>query len=342
MKVSVAVFNEENPPFLSEIYIKSINNEVIDIQHFDNLSLAIDSVKKAKAWGVLHIKPNFSETLIEGFENIDEWDGDEAPDDRMKLYSDLSCIFKTITATKMLDEAFVNFSANALTKLNYNPSIFNIPIQMGEAIHGTLQGGNFFGLKTFYIPGVLIIISYTISFAMTILAVIAEKTEKILDRNYAAGVSPTHLILGHLLTRLTFMSINLIVVFFVAIYGFHIPTNGSRTLALALLILQCIAGLTNGLVISALLPNLHYAAILSNGILLFMFIASGVLWSVGSMPYWFRWLSYFMPTTIPTESFRHILSRGLPFSHFEVYSGFLVTIFYIFVFFLSSIFFFRH
>ena len=43
------------------------------------------------------------------------------------------------------------------------------------------------------------------------------------------------------------------------------------------------------------------------------------------MPYWVRWFSYIQPQTLPTETLRHVLSRGWGILEPGVYGGFIVT-----------------
>lgn len=55
-------------------------------------------------------------------------------------------------------------------------------------------------------------------------------------------------------------------------------------------------------------------------------ILSGIIWPLEAMPYWIRWFSYIQPQTLPTETLRHVLSRGWGIQEPGVYLGFLVTI----------------
>jgi ABC-type multidrug transport system permease subunit len=43
------------------------------------------------------------------------------------------------------------------------------------------------------------------------------------------------------------------------------------------------------------------------------------------MPTYLRYLSFSLPTTIPSISLRSILTKGYPVTDFEVYSGFLIA-----------------
>ena len=81
--------------------------------------------------------------------------------------------------------------------------------------------------------------------------------------------------------------------------------------------------------VSALVPDFFICAAASNGLLIFIFIISGVLWSLETLPYYIRWFSFVQPTTLPAESMRSMLTRGLGLAHASVWPGFLVSVIWI-------------
>ena len=58
---------------------------------------------------------------------------------------------------------------------------------------------------------------------------------------------------------------------------------------------------------------------------LLFFIFAGIIWPLEAMPHWIRSFSYFQPQTLPTETLRHILSRGWSIEDTGVWIGFVVT-----------------
>ena len=92
------------------------------------------------------------------------------------------------------------------------------------------------------------------------------------------------------------------------------------------------------MLLSSFAPQMFSAAVLGNAVLLTIFIISGILWPFEALPYWIRPISYIQPSTIPTESIRSILARGLSITHPSVYLGFLVSGIWAFVFLFAAIF----
>lgn len=83
--------------------------------------------------------------------------------------------------------------------------------------------------------------------------------------------------------------------------------------------------------VSAVVPDFFICAAASNGLLIFIFIISGVLWSLETLPYYIKWFSYIQPTTLPAEAMRSMLTRGLSVTHPNVWPGYAASIIWIFL-----------
>lgn len=154
-----------------------------------------------------------------------------------------------------------------------------------------------------------------------------------------------------MLVRLILCAINAALMLFVALHLFADPAwslpiwsstaIGPAFSAFLLLLLQSSAGLSHGLLISAICPDLFMAAVLGNGVLLVVFILGGVLWPVLSLPPALRIVSRLLPPTQAAEALRSLLSRGLDIQKPLVYNGFIVSGVYSVSFFLLAAFLFR-
>lgn len=98
-----------------------------------------------------------------------------------------------------------------------------------------------------------------------------------------------------------------------------------------------LSGLTHGMMVSSMCSEFYMQAVISNGMLMTMFILSGALWPLESLPNWLKEASKFFPTTIPTESLRGILSKGLNYNDPIVYYGFITSTAWSIVFFFSAV-----
>jgi len=91
------------------------------------------------------------------------------------------------------------------------------------------------------------------------------------------------------------------------------------------------------MMVSSMCPEFYMQAVISNGMLLTMFILSGALWPLESLPVWLKETGRFLPTTIPTESLRSVLTRGLDYTHPLVYAGFVISTMWSIVFFFFAV-----
>ena len=186
-------------------------------------------------------------------------------------------------------------------------------------------------------PGLLIILTYSVSYALTVLSLVTEISDKMFDRHQCIGLTSNQLIFSHLFTRFIFSATGTIMVILMSIFFFDITNHGSLLNAVTLLLLQSYCAMTHGMLISALCPSLFICASISNGYLFFVFIISGVLWSFETLPPLMKQIGILMPSTIPCESLRTIMTRGQGFESNTVVFGYVITIAWIFIHYFLTI-----
>jgi ABC-type polysaccharide/polyol phosphate export permease len=309
---------------LSEDLLKSLNTYALKQIRFDDRQKALEEVRAGRLLGILHVKPQFSEALIDklNFNNESGLVGNSI----VTFEGDVSNQLLLNMFSLLFYEGYLKFVKYALVKLNMNPILGRLPVSVGGFLFGRYEESDYSGINAYAGPGLLMIIVYSVAFALTGLALLVDKSNGMFERNRVAGVQSSPMLLSLVIVNMSLFALGLFVLLLVAVHLFDIPLNGSMTAAYVLLLLQSLAGLANGLLLSSVLNSISEYAILGNGILLFMFILSGALWSVESMPFYVRWLAHLLPATQPIESLRSILVRGLHFTEAPVYHGYLVSI----------------
>ena len=66
-----------------------------------------------------------------------------------------------------------------------------------------------------------------------------------------------------------------------------------------------------------------------SGLILPLWIMSGVLWPLESIPHYFRYISDLSPLTQPLDALRSVMLRGWTYSQPSVIQGYLVSLVYI-------------
>lgn len=168
-------------------------------------------------------------------------------------------------------------------------------------------------------------------------SLVGEISDKVFDRHQCIGLTSNQLIFSHLFTRFIFSATGTILVMLMSIYLFDISNHGSFWNAITLLLLQSYCAMTHGMLVSALCPSLFICASVSNGYLFFVFIISGVLWSSETLPPLMKTIGYMMPSTIPCESLRTIMTRGQGFESNTVIYGYAITVIWIIIHYVATI-----
>jgi hypothetical protein len=144
--IPVAVVNDECPPnfecqdSLSRSFLDSIDPYFINQYNYTHFEDGLKAVKSGLMWAVIHIKPNFSQSLEHRL--IFESDGEEFENitieqSTVKIYADLTNKIISITMRRVLEESFLHFAQNSLNDYGYNPKLATPPIMVGKAIYGS-------------------------------------------------------------------------------------------------------------------------------------------------------------------------------------------------------------
>ena len=218
----------------------------------------------------------------------------------------LMAIFENIFYNDYFD--FVRY---ALTKLEIKPSYGKLPVSIGEEVFGKYIKKDYSAINAYAAPGLLIIIVYSVSFALTGLSLLTEKTNGVFERNIVSGVTTNTIVISHLLINMSVFAFGLFFLLQMTTKLYDIPVRGSFIAGYSILLLQCFTGLGkiclkkkfslliskplkmmflfnfnrsgNGLLLSAVMDTIWAYAIVGNGILLFIFITSGALWPLGML-----------------------------------------------------------
>lgn len=324
-QLPIGVINDDNDSQLSRILLKSLNSYILKQMPYNSFDRAVEDVKRGHIWGVLHIPANFSDSFLTRVFFDEDVSNETIKQSNVRLYADLTNKILGVTMDTVLVQTFEDFTSQALIELGYSPSLGRFPLELGETVYGSFSKSDFFGVRDFAAPGFLIVITYSVAYALTCLSLILERMDAMFERNYASGVTTSQILLSILLVRFIFVAIGTTLLLVMAVQLFDVPCRGSFWAVLLMLLLQSLAGMGMGLCVSSVAKDFFICAAISNGLLLFTFIISGVLWSLQTLPYYVRWFSFVQPTTVPAEAMRSMLTRGLNITHPSVWPGFLIT-----------------
>ncbi|UXI22784.1 hypothetical protein NH340_JMT08727 [Sarcoptes scabiei] len=233
--------------------------------------------------------------------------------------------------------AFQSFAQDYLSILGYNPATVTLPITIEKVIYGTVNPS----MTEFMAPGVIILIAYYATTALTALSLVLERKDGLLERSLVAGVNSFEFLISHIMTQTIVLTIQEVFMLATTFYIFKVPSRGLMLWVFSLTFFQGVAGVMFGLFISSLCADEVSAAMLGMGSFFPTIMLGGIFWPIQSMPDWMASMAAFLPQTLPVESMRFILSRGWGVEYFEVTLGFIATWGWIVIYLIAAAFIFK-
>ncbi|XP_072363224.1 ABC transporter G family member 23 [Scyliorhinus torazame] len=321
------VNNDTGQPAMSQTFLSHFDSNTITQIHL-NQSDAIKGVIDGKYWGVIGFGANFTQDFLlriyEKIVNESIVDGGS-----VHVWLDMTNPEIVITIQLKLQEALKGFVQDVLGKFAY---LSSLPIKIEEPIYGNKH----LDFTMFITPGIILSIAFFLAVGLTALSFVIERREGLLDRCWIAGVSSLEIILAHAVFHLLTMTIQTALLLIFTFLVFKIPNEGNLFLIVILILMQGITGMSLGLVIAAVFDDEQSAAQVALGIFYPNIVLSGILWPIESIPYVLRCFSLILPQTYAAEALRGVLYRGWGFTHWPVWSGFLITLAWNIIFLLSA------
>ncbi|EGG25352.1 ABC transporter G family protein [Cavenderia fasciculata] len=285
---------------------------LFEINYFNNTIDAVNSIKNGYNYGAMIIPENFTSTLPLRFQ--DPTDTALVNQSNINLYLDYSNYQIVVLIEQQMQLSFEAFGESYNMSLN--------PIIMEPPVYGTTSTN----LLSFLAPGMISLIIFAHSIAITAVSFVKEKSDGSLDRIYAIGVNTKIIIAGHFLGHMVLLIVQTTVLMLITIFGFKVPIQGDLALVIAMIMLLGSVGMGMGLVISSVSTQETEAIQLSLATYFPTLLLSGVIAPLESIPKWFIWASYGLPTTWAAKVLRDLMIKGSSFVYRDVWKGFLIVI----------------
>lgn len=161
------------------------------------------------------------------------------------------------------------------------------------------------------IPGLIAIIMMVIAALLTSLTIVRERETGTMEQLISTPLKPNELIVGKLIPYFGLAYIDLITVYLMGEYVFHVPFRGSILLMFLVSSLFLVGAMSLGFFISVIARNQFFATQLALlGTFLPAFILSGFVFPVGNMPYALQLVTYIIPARHLIIILRAIYLKG--------------------------------
>jgi ABC-2 type transport system permease protein len=145
---------------------------------------------------------------------------------------------------------------------------------------------------------------------LTAFSVVKEKEKGTIEQLLVTPLKPYEMILGKMIPPILIAMIDILVVFLVAVFWFRVPMRGSVTVLFTLGALFLTVGLGLGMFISTVSKNQRQSIMTTNLIMSPMFILSGFVFPIASMPILIQWLTSIIPLRYFLIIVRGIFLKG--------------------------------
>ncbi|XP_015792244.1 ABC transporter G family member 23-like [Tetranychus urticae] len=339
--IPMAVVNRDNwSNSLSTMFVSKLNETLLSVKYYDDFEEAFDSVGSLENWGLLNFPVNFSQALTDRFSSMEVDSEDVFKRSTIQLHGDLtdsivseSLIRRLRKSMAILIQLMVSTTLPEKSNLVYSSFIANSPIQVKDVslsnpvnFEERYERAELAGHLDFIAPGMIISITFAVSYATVAFSLITERTTQTFERNLVAGVTPTQLLFALSLSRTLFMIPYFFLITFLPISLFHLPTNLRSVLhSVPLLMSMNISGITYGMLLSVICDRLESCVMIAAATLFIIFSISSIIWPFQSIPGYFQWVSMAIPTTSAASTIRKIFYNNLMFNDFDALQTYLIV-----------------
>jgi ABC-2 type transport system permease protein len=257
---------------------------------------AVSAVRDCRAWGAIVFEEGFSASVMQAIHNMTHGlTVEQAP---IKVYLDAS--------NPNMAQAVAREVQAALQRVLVEDYNMAPPITMEqEMVYG--EGAEFID---FFAPGVMGLAATMVTFMLSIISFIHERTSFTLDRMLTSPVSEGEIVTGYVLAFGILGMVQSVIILTTAILLFQIQIVGSTLLVLLILFLLGLGMQGLGFLLSSRAKSEFQAIQLVPLILIPSILLAGVFWPLESVPEVLRPISWFIPLTYAVEACRSVMIRG--------------------------------
>jgi ABC-2 type transport system permease protein len=272
---------------------------------------AIDKVSKGEVWVAIVFPEHFTEDVMAAIDNL-----------RNGLSAIPSIIQFHVDATNPnIEQSVYTELQGSVQKVLVGTYHLIPPIAINEErVYG--EGAEFID---FFAPGVMGLAAMMVTFMLSIISFVHERTTGTLDRLLSTPVTEAEIVAGYALAFGLVGLVQTSVIFLTAVVLFQIQIVGSALLVLLIIFLLGVGNQGLGFLLSSNAKN-EFQAVQFMPIILFpSILLAGVFWPIEAVPEFLRPISYFIPLTYAVDGSRSVMIRGWGIEHIWVQLTILVV-----------------
>jgi ABC-2 type transport system permease protein len=257
---------------------------------------AVGEVEAGEAWAAIVFGGNFTADVLRSIEDIGSVPA--GPPGTIDIHIDAS---NTNIAQAIMNEVRLTVQEVVVTEYNVLP-----PITVSEErVYG--EGSEFID---FFAPGVMGLAAMMVTFMLSIISFVHERTTGTLDRLLTTPVTEGEIVAGYALALGLVALIQSTVILTTAVALFQVQIEGSPLLVLLIIFVLGAGNQGLGFLLSSNAKS-EFQAIQFMPLILFpSILLAGVFWPIEAVPDLLRPVSYFVPLTYAVDACRSVMIRG--------------------------------
>jgi ABC-2 type transport system permease protein len=306
--IPTAVVNQSQDQRSRDFVKALVDSQYFDVtQNLTNEAQVMQAIDSGQVRAGLTIPPSFSADLLNGKANISFLlDGSDSFS-AQSGYNAASIISQTysigITTEKVTRAggsggpaaAGLKMPITTSTQVLYNPDMIDL---------------------WFILPAIIGMILQSQAVVLAAMAVVREREAGTIEQILAAPIRPVELMLGKMIPLLGLGILMIAIVLGLGAFWFGVPFRGSLLLYLLLSLLFIASSLGLGLLVSAISHNQKETQQISQMVMLFSMLLTGLVYPTNAMPIIPQFIGDLIPLTYFIRISRGIITKGVGMSFF--------------------------
>ncbi len=281
------------PVSLADAIAANLDPDVLKVDYLATEEEGVSRVESGHAYGLVIFPENFTRDVYEK-----ALDPTLPLDTRVRVRLDRSNVTVANSITKAVSDAMLK----ATSLLGMEAAV---TVDTGDAIYA--KDATF---RDFFVPGIMAFVVFMLTFILTLLAFVSERTSGSLERLQVTPLRESELVLGYALAFSIIAILQTVILLVVMVQVFNIMIVGSVFLAFLVIAMLAVLSLSLGILCSSLAKREAQAIQFLPLVALPIFLLGGVFWPLEAIPTYLRPLSYAIPPTYAINATRSVVLRG--------------------------------
>jgi ABC-2 type transport system permease protein len=300
--VEVVVVNQDEgyrippstvPVSIAEAIVANLDTDVLVVREAATEAEAEDIVRRGDAYGMIIFPEHFTSNIYEK-----QLDPMLSADAAVRMELDRSNVSVSGTILRVVSEAMVKTSESMGVEAP-------VTVDSSNAVYAKDAS-----YRDFSVPGLMAFIIFILTFVLTLLTFVNERTSGVLSRLSATPLKETELVMGYTLAFSVIAVIQTIMTLAIIVGVFKVMVVGSLFLAFLVMAFLAVFSLSLGILLSSAAKSEAQAIQFLPIVALPVFLLGNIFWPVEGIPVWMRPLSYAIPPSYAVTAIRAVMLRG--------------------------------